>query len=275
MGLVPPKKDARGSDGVSSSPPLPHPTLQLLVDCGPLPDAMTHSLSSSSRPHSCKHSGARSGHNVGPEGAGVMRGPRSQHPQHWRGGRGGERPWSPGPEGSWWWRRWQRYRRYLTQVQDPPRGLSWQGDLPAFLPSDSLGCSTPGSHLSTPQPSPGFQAEGPGAWESAFPNRVQRGNGEPQGGFYGEGDPKPLTIPRSEQRLLKAGTLGTQPQAHLPPLQPTSCPRPVPHTLGTSQTRASRWLMPACPTSDSTPSWAQGHPSAILLQPQSPRPSRG
>lgn len=194
-----------------------------------------------------------------------MRGPGNQHPQHWRGGRGEERAWSPSSEGSWWWRHWQRYRRYLTQAQDPPRGLSWQGDLPAFLPSDSLGCSTPGSHLSTLQLSPGFQA---GNLPSPTGSREEMGSHR---GFYGEGDPKLLTIPRSEQRLLEAGTLGTQPQAHLPPLQPTSCPRPVPHTLGTSQTRASRWLMPACPTLTVHPTLV-GHPVGLSCPAAAPEP---
>lgn len=35
-----------------------------------------------------------------------------------------------------------------------------------------------------------------------------------------------------------------------------------PAHLGTSQTRVSRWLMPACSACECTPSWAQGHPSA-------------
>ena len=108
-----------------------------------------------------------------------MRGPRSQHPQHWRGGRGGERARSPGLQGSWWWRRWQRYRRYLTQVQDPPRGLSWQGDLPTFLPSDSPGCSTPGSHLSTPpNPAQGsrLKAQEPGNLPSPTGSREEMGS---------------------------------------------------------------------------------------------------
>lgn len=114
----------------------------------------------------------------------------------------------PRPEGSCWWRRWQRYRRYLTQVQDPPRGLSWQGDLPAFLPSDSLGRSTPGSHLSTPQPSPGFQAEDPGVWESTFPNRVQRGNGEPQGGSMGRETPNSSSSQDQNRGYWRQGPWG-------------------------------------------------------------------
>lgn len=98
--------------------------------------------------------------------------------------------------------------------------------------------------------------------------------GKDRGFLWGVSPQTPQPTPQDLNKghpLLEAGAQETQPKAHLSPLQPTSCPHPVPYTLG-NQSNPGIQVADAslpCPMA-ACPARYRDTPQPTLLQVQSP-----